>query len=93
MSDLTAWGRAYRVREDAYIDDWGMDGPARRAYAAFVNRSTAPNDSALAQVNDGRRVEIRSDSVTLISLKDGAMPDPFPTIEAAYQWFLKRKYG
>lgn len=47
----------------------------------------------LAAITWGYRVEIRPGSVTLISIKDGTMPDPFESVAAAYQWFLKRKYG
>lgn len=47
----------------------------------------------LAAITWGHRVEIRRGSVTLISIKDGTMPDPFPTIAKAYQWYMKMRYG
>ena len=40
-------------------------------------------------ISKGYRVEIRPGSVTLISLKDGTMPNPFPTVAAAYAWVTR----
>ena len=37
-------------------------------------------------ITKGYQVQIRPGSVTLISLKDGAMPDPFPSVPSAADW-------
>lgn len=43
----------------------------------------------LDTISKGYRVEIRPGSVVLISMADGTMPDPFPTVAAAFQWVTR----